>query len=123
MVTAAGVDADVPAADPMVPDKPNELEAENWGGVIASTAPRPPKVPPAINNARFILPTPRSSCPCSYAYLNLSTCELPELFHNSTCGFYSLWKAKASSWKRFLGTPTSEAALRTAVTSGSGPQI
>ena len=57
MVTAAGVDADVPAADPMVPDKPNELEAENWGGVIASTAPRPPKVPPAINNARFI------SCP------------------------------------------------------------
>jgi hypothetical protein len=27
---------------------------ENCDGVIAMTAPRPPKVPPAINNARFI---------------------------------------------------------------------
>jgi hypothetical protein len=27
---------------------------ESCGGVIAMTAPRPPKVPPAINNVRFI---------------------------------------------------------------------
>ena len=26
----------------------------NWGGVIESTAPNPPTVPPAINSARFI---------------------------------------------------------------------
>ena len=31
-----------------------ELLEPSCGGVIASTAPRPPTVPPAINNARFI---------------------------------------------------------------------
>jgi hypothetical protein len=31
-----------------------ELLELSCGGVIASTAPRPPTVPPAINNARFI---------------------------------------------------------------------
>jgi hypothetical protein len=30
------------------------LVADNCGGVIANTAPRPPTVPPAISSARFI---------------------------------------------------------------------
>ena len=50
-------DADVlvlvaPIAEP--PAMLIELLEPNCGGVIASTAPRPPTVPPAINNARFI---------------------------------------------------------------------
>jgi hypothetical protein len=40
-----------PVAAPPAIFKPPE---DNWGGVIVSTAPRPPTVPPAINNARFI---------------------------------------------------------------------
>ena len=51
-LTAAGVLAGAPIAPP--PAKFNELVDDNCGGVTASTAPRPPKVPPAINNARFI---------------------------------------------------------------------
>ena len=61
---AAGVAACVAAAVVTVPPvvgPPSELESEladvvelNCGGVIAKTAPRPPTVPPAINNARFM---------------------------------------------------------------------
>jgi hypothetical protein len=49
VTTAAGAEA--PIAGP--PRAKGSVDA-NWGGVIAMTAPRPPKVPPAINNARFI---------------------------------------------------------------------
>jgi hypothetical protein len=47
---AAGVEEPIAGA----PRAKDSLD-ENCGGVIAMTAPRPPKVPPAINNARFIL--------------------------------------------------------------------
>ena len=43
----AEVSAEAPASVE-IPDDPN------CGGVIESTAPRPPTVPPAINNARFM---------------------------------------------------------------------
>ena len=52
-----------------------ELLEPNCGGVIASTAPRPPTVPPAINNARFIS-YPRFADPPredQHLYINLST--------------------------------------------------
>jgi hypothetical protein len=42
----------VPIAEP--PAMLIELVADNCGGVIANTAPRPPTVPPAISSARFI---------------------------------------------------------------------
>jgi len=43
--------------DPAIAGPPSAKDSvdENCGGVIAMTAPRPPRVPPAINNARFIL--------------------------------------------------------------------
>jgi hypothetical protein len=50
-------DADVLAPVAPIDEPPAmliELLEPNCGGVIASTAPRPPTVPPAINNARFI---------------------------------------------------------------------
>jgi hypothetical protein len=49
VTTATGVE---PPIGPL-PIAKDSLD-ENCGGVIAMTAPRPPKVPPAINNARFI---------------------------------------------------------------------
>jgi hypothetical protein len=40
---------------PVDPEIASELSDEvNCGGVMASTAPSPPTVPPAISNARFI---------------------------------------------------------------------
>jgi hypothetical protein len=48
---AIAVGVDPPIAGP---PRAKDSVDENWGGVIAMTAPRPPKVPPAINNARFI---------------------------------------------------------------------
>jgi hypothetical protein len=54
---AAGVeaaDALEPPPAPICVAIPAELVVENCGGVIAITAPSPPIVPPAINNARFI---------------------------------------------------------------------
>jgi hypothetical protein len=50
VATAVGVEAAI-VPPPIAKDSVDE----NCGGVIAMTAPRPPKVPPAINNARFIL--------------------------------------------------------------------
>jgi hypothetical protein len=50
VATAEGVDPPI-APPPIAKDSVDE----NCGGVITMTAPRPPKVPPAINNARFIL--------------------------------------------------------------------
>jgi len=47
---------------------------------------------------------------------------MPEMVPHPS-GFYSEWKAKASSWKRFLGTPRSSAASFTVSTRGPGPQI
>ena len=47
----------VPSADGVPREPDNELAEVvelNCGGVIAKTAPRPPTVPPAINNARFM---------------------------------------------------------------------
>jgi len=55
LVDTAGVDDGVvaiPIADEPAIAKP--LVVDNCGGVIAKTAPRPPKVPPAISNPRFI---------------------------------------------------------------------
>jgi hypothetical protein len=49
LATAVGVGALI-APPPIA----KESVDENCGGVIAMTAPRPPRVPPAINNARFI---------------------------------------------------------------------
>jgi hypothetical protein len=49
VTTAVGVEPPIGAL-PIAKDSVDE----NCGGVIAMTAPRPPKVPPAINNARFI---------------------------------------------------------------------
>jgi hypothetical protein len=49
VATAVGVEPPIGAL-PIAKDSVDE----NCGGVIAMTAPRPPKVPPAINNARFI---------------------------------------------------------------------
>jgi hypothetical protein len=47
-------DALIPVpVEPIPPAMFKSLEL-NCGGVIARTAPRPPTVPPAINNARFI---------------------------------------------------------------------
>lgn len=57
LVDATGVDdgaVATPIADEPAIAKP--LVVDKFGGVIAMTAPRPPKVPPAINNPRFIYP-------------------------------------------------------------------
>jgi hypothetical protein len=98
--TAAGTDAGTLAGAPIapvltapVPPKFNELVDDNCGGVIASTAPRPPKVPPAINSARFIFASipNRSNASCAYMQnLTASTCELAELNRRLNCEFYSL---------------------------------
>jgi hypothetical protein len=49
VATAVGVDPPI-APPPIAKDSVDE----NWGGVIAMTAPRPPKAPPAMSNPRFI---------------------------------------------------------------------
>ena len=49
-------EADALISVPVEPIPPAMFKSPelNCGGVIAKTAPRPPTVPPAINNARFI---------------------------------------------------------------------
>ena len=53
-VAVPGEDEVNPPIAPIPAPMPAVLEVENCGGVIAITAPSPPRVPPAINSARFI---------------------------------------------------------------------
>jgi hypothetical protein len=53
-VVAASVVVFETGAAGAVPIEREVSEEPSWGGVIARTAPSPPTVPPAINNARFI---------------------------------------------------------------------
>jgi hypothetical protein len=61
------------AAPPAIFNPPED----NCGGVIASTAPRPPTEPPAINSARFISYPHFFACldllKINYPYINLLT--------------------------------------------------
>ena len=54
VAVATGVDCAPPIAGFPLGKFPTELEEVSCGGVIARTAPRPPKVPPAIKSARFM---------------------------------------------------------------------
>ena len=89
----AGVSAVVRV--PISKPRPRSV-APSCGGVTERTAPNPPTVPAAISRKRFML---------------------------DLGSFYSEWKANASSWNLFFGTPKFSAASRTAVTSGAGPQM
>jgi hypothetical protein len=67
---AETVELSVIAGAPIAPapDMPREFVDDNCGGVIAITAPSPPKVPPAINSALFIFLASRSSHPSCLPY-------------------------------------------------------
>jgi hypothetical protein len=51
---ASATGAELEVARPGNADKPLGPEVPNCGGVIAKTAPSPPRVPTPINNPRFI---------------------------------------------------------------------
>jgi hypothetical protein len=51
---ASATGAELEVARPGSADKPVDSEVPNCGGVIAKTAPSPPRVPTPINNPRFI---------------------------------------------------------------------
>jgi hypothetical protein len=53
VVAASVVVFDTGAAG-AAPTESEVSEEPSWGGVMARTAPRPPTVPPAISNARFM---------------------------------------------------------------------
>lgn len=127
VLVAAGVD-DAEAVEPPIAPIPAPMpavsEVVNCGGVIAMTAPSPPKVPPAINSARFIFNYLSSLLLIDLIpVLNCTNLRDSLTKSHTPLRIYSRWKAKASSWKRFFGPPTSSNAWRTALTKGSGPQI
>jgi hypothetical protein len=77
-LVASATGAELDAARPGNADKPLGPEVPNCGGVIAKTAPSPPRVPTPINNPRFIY-----FSSCSSDRMKFKSFVMESIFWNS----------------------------------------